>query len=94
LHPADPDVAIARQATLHTLLADQIALDEGPFPAPRSHAPGAMVRIGRGLVSGNRCFAVLLGVDKRSSLLFDGVVANTSFGATVTFGEWCVSVCR
>jgi hypothetical protein len=53
-----------------------------------------MVRIGRGLVSGNRCFAAILGVDKRSSLLFDAVVARTFVGATVTFGEWCVSVRR
>jgi hypothetical protein len=83
LHPADPDIAIAKQAPLHTLLANQIALDEGSFSAPRSYAPGAMVRFGRGLVSSNRCFAVFLGVDERSSLLFDTVVALAFVGATI-----------
>ena len=77
LHPADPDVAVAKQAPLHTLLADQVSLDEGPLPAPRPHALGATVGIGLGLVSGNRRFAVLLGVDKRSSRrLRDAVVAR------------------
>jgi hypothetical protein len=94
LHPTDPDIAIAKQAPLHPLLANQIALDEGSLPAPRSYAPGAMVRIGRGLVSGNRCFAVLLGVDKRSSLLFDTVVGLAFVRATITAVERCVSVRR
>jgi hypothetical protein len=94
LHPADPNIAIAKQAPLHTLLANQIALDEGSFPAPRSYASGAMVRFGRGLVSGNCFFAVILGVDKRSSLLFDAVVARTFVRATITAVERCVSVRR
>ena len=95
LHPADPDIAITRQAALHTLLADEIPLDEGSLPAPRSHAPGAMVRIGRGLASGNRRSAVLLGVDERSRCrLFDAIVAQAFAEATITAGDWCVCVCR
>jgi hypothetical protein len=53
-----------------------------------------MVRFGRGLVSGDRRSAVILGVDKRSSLLFDAVVARTFVGATITAVERCVSVRR
>jgi hypothetical protein len=95
LHPADPNVAISRQAPLYTLLADQISLDEGSLPAPRSHSPGTTVAIGLGLIDGNRCIAVLLGVDKRSSRrLRAAVVAHTFVRAVISAGEWCIGVRR
>ena len=97
LHSADPDVAVAKQTPLHTLLADQISLDVGSFPAPRPHALGVTVRTERGLVSGYRRFAVLLGVDKRSSrqlLDLEAVVAPAFGGAILTAGDWCVGVRR